>query len=45
MMTEQHYRWDSKHQCWKPDGAEIAIVVGATALFVGLLALVLLTLR
>jgi hypothetical protein len=37
LVTQQHYRWDSKRQRWKIDRFEI--VVGVVALFVAVLAL------
>jgi len=40
-----HYRWSSRKQRWAHDSAEIAIVLGAAALFVSLLALALLFAR
>jgi hypothetical protein len=40
-----HYKWDPKQQRWAHDGAELALVIGAVALFVALLAVVLVTVR
>jgi hypothetical protein len=40
-QLSEHYRWDPKRQTWAAEGAEIAIVVGVVALFVGLIALAL----
>jgi hypothetical protein len=44
-MANNHYRWDTRRQQWRGDGAELALVLGAVALFVALLAVVLVTLR
>jgi hypothetical protein len=39
LTQQQHYKWDARRQRWKPDGAEIAIVVGVVALIAAVLAL------
>jgi hypothetical protein len=41
----EHYKWFPRQQQWKPAGAEVAMIVGVTGLFVALISLALVLLR
>jgi hypothetical protein len=38
-LTQQHYKWSSRDQRWKPDRIELALIISAVALLTGLLAI------